>query len=350
MLNIKVKDIADFINGTVSGDEQIQINSVSKIQDALPGSLTFLYLPAYEKYFPDTKASAILVKTDFAKTRNDITYIEVDQPEKAFAKILIQFFKPEIMLSGIDKSAFIHETASIGKNISLGKNVVISAGCKIGDNVKIFHNSVLLENVEIGDDSIIYQNVSVREDCKIGKRVILHCGSVIGADGFGYTTDDKGAYQKIPQLGNVILEDDVEIGANTTIDRAAFGSTIVGKGVKIDNLVQIAHNVTVGENTVMSGQVGISGSTNVGKNAILAGQVGVAGHLEIGDGVVLMAQAGVSKSLTKSGFYFGSPAKEIRTAKRIEAHIRNLPEYSEKIKTLESEIAKLKEQISKLNS
>ena len=350
MPNIKVKDIADFVNGTISGNEQVEINSVSKIHEALPGSLTFLYLPAYEKYFPGTKASAILVKKDFAKTRSDITYIEVDQPEKAFASIIIHFFKQDILLSGIDKTAYVHESATIGENVSLGKNVVVSAGCKVGNNVKIFHNSVLLENVEVGDDSVIYQNVSVREDCKIGKRAILHCGCVIGADGFGYTTDEKGIYHKIPQLGNVVLEDDVEVGANSTIDRAAMGSTILKKGVKIDNLVQIAHNVSVGKNTVMSAQVGISGSTKIGESCILAGQVGLSGHIELGDGVVLIAQSGVSKSIPKAGYYFGSPAKEFRAAKRIEAHIRNLPEYSEKIKTLEAEIAKLKEQISKMNS
>jgi UDP-3-O-[3-hydroxymyristoyl] glucosamine N-acyltransferase len=347
--DITIKDIAGFVKGTVTGNADTKINSVSRIQDAESGALTFLYLPAFQKYFTETKASAIIVKKGFEKTRNDITYIEVDQPEKAFAKIVIHFFKPEIKLSGIDKSSFVHESASVGKNVALGKNVVISDGCKIGDNVKIFHNSVMLENVEVGEDSIIYQNVSIREDCKLGKRVIIHCGAVIGADGFGYSTDEKGIYNKIPQLGNVVLEDDVEIGANTTIDRAAFGSTIIGNGVKIDNLVQIAHNVTVGENTVMSGQVGVSGSTNIGKNSILAGQVGLAGHLEIGDGVVLLAQAGVSKSITKAGYYFGSPAKEFGAAKRIEAHIRNLPEYSEKIKNLESEISKLKEQLSKIN-
>ncbi len=349
MSEIKVRDIANFVSGTVTGNEQEKINSISKIQEAASGSITFLYLPAYQKYFINTKASAILVKKDFNKTRNDITYIEVDQPEKAFARIAMHFFKPEILLSGIDKTSFVHETASIGKNVALGKNVVISAGCKIGNNVKVFHNSVLLENVEIGDDSVIYQNVSIRENCKLGKRVILHCGAVVGSDGFGYSTDNNGVYHKIPQIGNVVLEDDVEIGANTTIDRAAMGSTIIRSGVKIDNLVQVAHNVSVGKNTVMSAQVGISGSTNVGNNCILAGQVGLSGHIDLGDGVVLIAQSGVSKSIPKAGYYFGSPAKEFGKAKRIEAHIRNLPEYNEKIKNLETEIVKLKEQLSKIN-
>jgi UDP-3-O-[3-hydroxymyristoyl] glucosamine N-acyltransferase len=349
LAEITVKDIADFVNGSITGNGQAKINTIAKIQEAKAGNLTFLYLPAYQKYFDTTKAEAILVKKDFNKTRNDITYIEVDKPEKAFAKIVMHFFKPEILLSGIDKTSFVHESARIGKNVSLGKNVVVSGGCKIGNNVKIFHNSVLLENVEVGDDSVIYQNVSIREDCKLGERVILHCGTVIGSDGFGYSTDENGVYHKIPQVGNVVLEDDVEIGANTTVDRAAMGSTIIRSGVKIDNLVQIAHNVSVGKNTVMSAQVGISGSTNIGNNCILAGQVGLSGHIDLGDGVVLIAQSGVSKSIPKAGYYFGSPAKEFGAAKRIEAHIRNLPEYSEKIKSLELEISKLKEQLSKIN-
>lgn len=350
MSTLKVKDIAEFIGGNVTGNNETVIDSVAKIQEAKSGDLTLLYLPSFEKFFSSTRADAILVKKGFNKIRNDITYIEVDEPEKAFARIITRFFKPEITISGIDETAFVHNSVTLGKNVSLGKNVVVSAGCKIGDNVKIYHNSVVYENVEIGNDVIIYSNVNIRENCKIGNRVILHCGSVIGADGFGYSTDEKGVYHKIPQIGNVILEDDVEVGANATIDRAAMGSTLVGKGVKIDNLVMIAHNVTIGENTVMSAQVGISGSTNVGKNNILAGQVGVAGHLEIGDGVVLLAQAGVSKSIPKAGYYFGSPAKEVKTAKRIEGHIRNLPEYSERIKLLEEDLKKLKEEFSKIKS
>ena len=226
----------------------------------------------------------------------------------------------------------------------MGKNVVIGPNCKIGNNVKIFHNSVILDNVEVGDNSLIYQNVSIREDSKIGKNVIIHAGAVIGSDGFGYRKDEKGVYNKVPQIGNVILEDDVEIGANTTIDRAALGSTIVKKGTKIDNLVQIAHNVSVGSNTVMSAQSGVSGSVKIGDNVIIAGQVGLAGHLEITDNVVLMAQSGVAKTISKPGLYFGSPAKEARTAKILEAHFRNFPEYVERIKKLEEEIKKLKEE------
>jgi len=343
-MNFTIKEVAHFIGGKISGDESINISKVARIEEAQKGELTFLYHPSYEKYFPSTKASAILVKPDFKKTREDITYIEVDSPDKAFGQIIIKYYTPDFKLNGINDLAFIHKNASIGKNVSLGMNVAISAGCKIGNNVKIFHNTVLLENVEIGDDTIVFQNVSIREDCRIGKRVIIHPGVVIGSDGFGFNPDEKGVYQKIPQIGNVIIEDDVELGANTTIDRAAVGSTIIGRRTKIDNLVQIAHNVVVGEDTVISAQCGISGSTKIGSNCILAGQVGIAGHLQIADNVILLARSGVSKSITAAGYYFGSPAKEIKTAYRIEAHIRNLPDYFERIKIIENEITKMKEQ------
>jgi len=345
-MQIAIKEIADLIKGKIVGDSTLTISALAKIDEAKSGELTFLYLPAYEKFFTNTKASAILVKPEFEKSRNDITYIEVNEPDKAFSSLIIHYFSPSFYLSGVDKTASIDNTAEIGADVALGKNVVVSAGCKIGNNAKIFHNTVLLENVEIGNDALIFQNVSIREGCKLGNKVIVHPGTVIGSDGFGYKQDEKGVYQKIPQIGNVIIEDDVEIGANVTIDRAAIGSTIIKKGVKIDNLVQIAHNVIIDENSVMSAQAGISGSTKIGKNCILAGQVGVVGHIEIADGTILTAQSGVSKSIKKSGFYFGSPAKELKTAKIIEAHSRNLPDYYKRITQLEEEVKRLKEKLN----
>ena len=344
-MNFTIKEAAQFIGGKIFGDENISISKVARIEEAQKGELTFLYHPSYEEYFPSTKASVILVKPDFKKTRDDITYIEVDSPEKAFGKIIIKYFTPDFNLIGINDIAFVHKDASIGKGVSLGMNVVISAGCKIGNNVKIFHNTVLLENVEVGDDTILFQNVSIREDCRIGKRVIIHPGVVIGSDGFGFNPDEKGVYQKIPQIGNVIIEDDVELGASTTIDRAAVGSTIIGRGTKIDNLVQIGHNVSIGEDTVISAQCGISGSTKIGSNCILAGQVGIADHIKIADNVILLAKSGVAKSITAAGYYFGTPAKEIKTAYRIEAHIRNLPGSIERINEIEKEIKKMKNQL-----
>ncbi len=346
-MKILLKDISDFINGEIFGNERLEINRPAKIEEAQTGDITFLYLPAYEKYLPSTKASAVLVKKGFNKTRDDLSYIEVEDPSKSFYKIIIKYFSPEFKLEGIDKSAAIHPSAVIGKNVSLGKNVVISERCKIGNNVRIFHNTVLLNDVEVGDDTLIFQNVSVREECKIGKRVIIHPNTVIGSDGFGYFTDDKNVYHKIPQIGNVVIEDDVEIGSNVSIDRAALGSTLIKRGVKIDNLAQIAHNVQIGEDTVISSQVGISGSTKIGSKCIILGQVGLIGHIDIADNVILIAQSGVSKGISKPGRYFGSPAKEFSVALRQEAHIRNLPEYAEKIKRLEEQVKLLQEELKK---
>lgn len=342
-MSIPLKEIADLVGGKIFGDESITINNVAKVDEAKIGDITFIYLPAYEKYFESTNASAILVKPDFDKTRDGITLIKVDAPDKAFLKIILKYYSPEFNLEGVDNTAFIHPTAILGENVALGKNVVVSAGCRIGDNSKIFHNTVLYDNAEIGSDCLFFSNISIRENCKIGDRVILHSGVVIGSDGFGFNPDEKGVYQKVPQIGNVVIEDDVEIGSNVSIDRAALGSTIIKRGTKIDNLVQIAHNVVVGEDTVISSQTGISGSTKIGNNCIIAGQVGIVGHIEIVDKVVLMAQSGVSKTITKPGYYFGYPAKEVKQARVLEAHIRNLPDYSLRLKQLESEIVKLKE-------
>ena len=348
-MKIKLQEIAKQINGKITGDEGFIVSGLAKIDEAKNGELTFLYHPAYDKYFQSTKASAILVKNGFDKTRNDINYIETEYPEKAFFTLIRSYFIPKFELDGIDKTAFVHPSAVIGKGSVLGKNVVISAGCKIGENVKIFHNTALLNDVEVGDGSLIFQNVSIRENCKVGKRAVIHPGVVIGSDGFGFNPDEKGIYHKIPQVGNVVIGDNVELGANVTIDRASLGSTVIKSGVKVDNLVQIAHNVTIGENTVISSQSGISGSTKVGKNCILAGQVGLVGHIEIADNTILLAQSGISKSIKKSGKYFGSPAKELSTALRLEAHLRNLPEYAERIKELENQIKALKEEIQKAN-
>ncbi len=347
---ISLTEIAGLIDGKITGDHNIKISNLAKIEEAGPGDLTFLYLKHYEKFFASTKASAILVKPGFNKSRNDIAYIEVNDPNKAFSKILIRYFSPEFPLTGIDISASVHPLAVIGKNVAIGKNVVVSAGCRINDNVKIFHNTVLLEDVIVDSGTLIFQNVSIREKVKIGKRVIIHPGAVLGSDGFGFFTDEKGIYNKIPQIGNVVLEDDVEIGANVTIDRAAFGSTVIKRGTKLDNLVQIAHNVVVGEDTVISAQTGISGSAKIGNHCILAGQVGLIGHIEIGDNVILMAQSGISKSLTRPGQYFGSPAREARIAMKQEAYIRNLPEYLERIKQLEQQVKTLTEEFKKSNN
>ncbi|MAT60004.1 MAG: UDP-3-O-(3-hydroxymyristoyl)glucosamine N-acyltransferase [Ignavibacteriae bacterium] len=346
-MKISVREAAYYIGGTIFGDENLSFNNVAKIEEAENGDLTFLYLSSYEKYFSTTKASVIIVKPDFKKTRDDITYIQVENPNVAFQKIIIKYFNNLPQLSTSPHNLVVSPTAVIGKNVKFGNNVVIKDRTVVEDNSFIFDNTVILEDCFIGEGSIIYPNVSIREKCSIGKNVIIHSGVVIGSDGFGFTPDEKGVYFKVPQIGNVIIEDNVEIGANTAIDRAAMGSTVIKRGSKIDNLVQIGHNVIVGENTVISGQTGISGSTKIGNNSILAGQVGLAGHLEIGDKVIIGAQSGVSKSITKPGMYFGYPAKEMAIALRTEAHIRNLPKYAERIKDLENKISELEKKINK---
>lgn len=348
-MEITVKEIAEIVDGQLFGDDKIVIRNLAKIEEAESGDLTFLYLPVYEKYFQTTQASAILVKPNFNKARNDIAYIEVKDPNKAFFKIVNKYFTPDFTLKGIDATAFVHPKAKLGNNVSLGRNVVISAGCVIGDNVKIFHNSVLHENVAVGNDCLFFSNISIREKCIIGDRVIIHSGTVVGSDGFGYDADEKGVFHKIHQIGIVKIEDDVELGANVCIDRASTGATVIKKGVKIDNLVHVAHNVVIGDNTAIAAQAGISGSTKIGNNCLIAGQVGIVGHIEIADKVTLIAQSGVSKGIPKAGTYFGAPAKEMKTALRLEGHIRSLPEYSEKLHKLEIQLNELKEKLNKLD-
>lgn len=340
-MKIPITEIASLIESVVDGDTTLFISNPAKIEEAKERDITFLYQSAYEKYFPSTKASAIIVKPGFNKTRKDITYLEHKDPNKAFNKIILHFFNKDFELKGISSSSSIHPSVQLGENTAIGENVVIEEGCVIGKNTKIFHNTVVLSNSKIGDNCLIFHNVSIREEVIIGNRVIIHCGTVVGSDGFGYVQNENREYVKVPQIGNVIIEDDVELGANVCIDRASIGATIIKKGVKIDNLVQIAHNVIVGEHTAISGQTGISGSVKIGNHCIFAGQVGVAGHIEIGDNIIVAAQSGISKSLTKPGIYFGYPAKDQRTALRTEGHIRNLEDYANRIKQLEKKIEEL---------
>jgi UDP-3-O-[3-hydroxymyristoyl] glucosamine N-acyltransferase len=347
-MKIKLKDAADFVGGTVIGNPDLEISNIAKIEEAGEGDLTFLYLPAYEKFLETTKASAVIISPKFKKSRSDLSYIEIDNPNVAIQKIISTFLKPEIHVQGVDPSASVDSTAILGKNVTLGKNVVISSGCKIGDNSVIMHNTVVMENSTVGNNCLIYPNVTIRENTSIGNNVIIHSNSCIGSDGFGYVMNQKHEYEKVPQIGNVVIEDDVEIGSNVSIDRAAIGSTLIKKGVKIDNLVQIAHNVQIGEHTAIAAQAGISGSAKIGKHCMIAGQSGFVGHIEITDGVIIGAQSGVSKSIKRPGKYRGTPAQEMSDQLHMEAHMRNLPKYAEKIKKLEEKIAFLESQISEL--
>lgn len=345
-MKITIKEAADLVGGVVFGNPESIITNIAKIEEAKEGELTFLYLDSYAHYLETTKASVVLISPDFEKCRNDISYIEVKDPHNALNLLLKKFFQPNFGMKGIDPTAQIDSTAIISSSAIIGKNVVISAGSKIGENSVIHHNSVIMENVTIGDNCLIYPNVTIRENCRLGNNIIIHSNTCIGSDGFGFIPNAKGEYEKIPQIGNVVIEDNVEIGSNVSVDRAALGSTIIKKGTKIDNLVQIAHNVVIGENSIIISQSGIAGSTKIGKNCILAGQVGVVGHIEIADNVTITAQSGVSKSIEKAGKYRGSPAAPLGETLRIESLTRNLPTLVEKIKKLEEKVASLETKFS----
>jgi UDP-3-O-[3-hydroxymyristoyl] glucosamine N-acyltransferase len=344
-MNITVKNIANIVDGEIIGDPNLIIKNVARIEEANEGDLTFLYNSNYKKHLASTKATAILIDSNTELSNHNITYIKVVKPNIAFQEIIIKFFNPDFKFSSIAKSANIDVTATLAENVGIGENVFIGKNCIIQEGVTIYPNTVILDNCKIGTNTLIFPNVTIREDTIIGKNVIIQPGAVIGSDGFGYSKDSNGIYNKIPQIGNVIIEDDVEIGANVTIDRSSLGSTIIGKGVKLDNLVQVAHNVTIGSNTVFSSQSGIAGSAKIGNNCIVAGQVGIVGHLEVGDDIIIGGQSGVTKSLKKPGTYFGTPAKEIKTSLRLESHIRNLPNYAEKIKNLENKITDLESKL-----
>jgi UDP-3-O-[3-hydroxymyristoyl] glucosamine N-acyltransferase len=351
---VKVKDIASLLHGTVVGDAEIEISHVAKIEEAGAGDITFLANPKYEKYLSSTRASAVVVSRDLDEKklngkRRQIAFVKVDNPYGSLPQLL-QTLEGVVSPSftGIHPSAVIASSADLSPSVAVGANVVIGERVRIGKDSKIAHGSVIGDDVVVGCDVSIYPNVTIREKCRIGDRVIVYPGAVIGSDGFGFAPDRNGTYRKIPQVGNVVLEDDVEIGANCTIDRATLGETLIKRGVKLDNLVHVAHNVVIGENTMIAAQAGIAGSTKVGKNVRMGGQVGIIGHVEIADNVAIIAQSGVSKSLTKPGTtYFGAPAKEQRTAFRIEAALRHLPELLEEVKQLREKLDELENRMKK---
>ncbi len=343
---LTVSQIAKLVDGEVVGKTEKEIFNVAKIEDAGENDLTFLYQEKYEKFITPASSFAVLVKKDFNKEFPNLTLIKVNEPYLAFIEVINHFFTPEIELPPLfEIGTHTKIEFSFGKNFRCGKNVFIGKNCKIGDNVIIYPHVTILNDVEIGDDTIIYPRVTIREYCKIGKRNILHSGVVIGSDGFGYYKLENKSYKKIPQVGIVVLEDDVEIGANTCIDRATIGETRVKRGTKIDNLVQVAHNVVIGECCAISGQTGIAGSTKIGNRVIIAGQVGVADHLNIEDDVIVMAQSGVSHNLKAGKIYFGSPAMEMREAFKINALVKSLPELKEKISELQKKIAELESKL-----
>lgn len=341
-MEFSAQQIAEFLKGEVVGNKDIKVSDFSKIEEGRRGTLTFLANPKYTHYIYETHADIVIVNKTFEPERAiSATLIKVDDAYQSVAQLftLVNNLKPR--KTGISAKADIAQSASIGKDIFVGAFVSIGENCKIGNNVTIHPNTQIGDNVSVGDGSIIYSNVSIYSDCVVGKNNIIHSGAVIGADGFGFAPDEEGHYHKIPQIGNVVLGDDVEIGANTTIDRATMGATHIGDGVKIDNLVQVAHNVEVGEYTAIAAQTGIAGSTKVGRRCIFGGQVGITGHISIADGTILGAQTGVSGNINEGGkVWAGSPVLPIDTFRRSSVLIRKLPDIVHTVYDLEKKLQK----------
>jgi UDP-3-O-[3-hydroxymyristoyl] glucosamine N-acyltransferase len=331
--------IAQFIHGEVIGDENVKVNTISKIEEAKEGSLTFLANPAYTPHIYKTGASIVLVNKDFnPETPLSCTLIKVDNAYNALAGLLNLYQQSKPSKKGISSLASVASTATIGDNVYIGEFAVISEGATIGDNAKIYPQCYIGDNAAVGADSTLFAGVKVYEECIIGKSCTIHSGAVIGADGFGFAPQSDNNYMKIAQIGNVIIEDHVEIGANTTIDRATMGSTVIKKGVKLDNLIQVAHNVIIGENTVIAAQTGIAGSTRLGKNCMIGGQVGISGHLSVGDGVKMAAQTGISSNVKDKKIMMGAPAFDHDKYIKAYIHFRNLEKIVKRIEELENKL------------
>lgn len=339
-MQFNASQIASFIHGSLEGNPDVMISEIAKIEDASQGSLSFVANPKYEPYLYETDASIVIVNKSFQAERPvSPTLIRVDDAYAAFALLMdkySQLISGDDERKGIEQPAYISDTASLGQDVYIGAFSYIGKNVKIGNKVKIFPGTFIGDNVQIGNNSTINAGVKIYHNSQIGSQVIIHAGVVIGGDGFGFAQQKDGSYKKVPQLGNVVIEDHVEIGANTTIDRATMGSTIIRKGVKLDNLIQIAHNVEIGEGTVIAAQTGISGSTKIGKHCVIGGQVGIVGHIQIADGTKINAQSGLSKSVTTPDTALtGSPAFDYKSSLRSQAIFRNLPSILERIEKLE---------------
>ncbi len=343
-MEITASQIAYLLNGTVEGDPEAKLHTVARIEDAHPGALTFLSNPKYETHIYTTTASAVLVRHDFVPAKElPLTLIRVGDPYQALAKLLTWYEEARPVKRGIHHSAIIDESAQLGRELYIGAGTVVEEKVVIGDRCVIHPQVYIGENVTIGKNCILHPGVRICRDSVIGDNCIFHPGAVIGSDGFGFAPVTDADYIKIPQIGNVVIEDNVEIGSNTCIDRATMGSTIIRKGVKLDNLIQVGHNCEIGENTVIAAQSGLAGSSRVGKNCMFGGQVGLAGHLTIADGCRIGAQSGVMSSITtENAVLLGYPATESRQYLRSFAHLRKLPDLSSRLDTLEKRVESLK--------
>ena len=338
MLEFSAQQIALMIQGQVEGDASVTVHNFGKIEEATAGQITFLANPKYEAFLYTTAASIVIIGAQQQlKEKIKATLIRVPDAYAAFATLLTKYQELKAQqLEGIQTPSFIAPSAKIGTNHFIAAFAYINEGATLGDHVKIFPNVVIGENVKIGNHVTIHPGVVVYADCVIGNHVTIHSGSIIGSDGFGFAPKEDGSYQKVPQLGNVVIEDDVEIGANTTIDRATIGSTFIRKGVKLDNQIQIAHNVEIGSNSVIAAQTGVSGSTKIGKNVMAGGQVGFSGHIAIADGIKIAGRTGVTKSFTTANMTLtGYPAADQKQSLRSQVYVKNLPELEKRVQELE---------------
>ncbi len=338
-MKFTAEQIAGILNGEVVGNPNAEVSKLAKIEEGIPGSLTFLSNPKYQNYIYTTQATITIVNKNF-EPENPITttLIKVDDPYQAFSKLLEYYNQVKLMKSGIEQPSVISDGVTYGDDLYLGSFCYVGKNVKIGNNVKIYPNTFIGDNVVIGDNCVFFAGVRVYSETEIGNNCVIHSGAIVASDGFGFAPHEDGTYSKIPQIGNVILEDDVEIGACTTIDRATMGSTIIRKGAKLDNQIQIAHNVEVGENTVIAAQTGIAGSTKIGKNCMIGGQVGVAGHITIGDNVRIQAQSGIGKSLKDGEVVQGSPAFTYGDFSKSYVHFRNLPKIVSDLDALKKKL------------
>jgi UDP-3-O-[3-hydroxymyristoyl] glucosamine N-acyltransferase len=344
-MQFSANQIAEIISGKVEGNGEVLVASFGKIEEAQAGQLAFLANPKYEDYLYTTKADVIIISEDqILKTPLTATLVRVPDAYSAFALLLRQYERLLAQqLVGIQQPSYIHPSVATPDDIFIGAFAYIGENVKLGENVKIYPQVYLGNNVVIGDGVVLHPGVKVYHDCVVGNKVVIHAGTVVGGDGFGFAPQPDGSFKKVPQMGNVIIEDYVEIGCNTSIDRATIGSTIIKKGAKLDNLLQIAHNVEVGNNTVIAAQAGVSGSTKIGNNVMIGGQVGIVGHLTIADGSKINAQSGVSKSMkTPNTAVTGSPAYDYTAALRSQALMRKLPELEKRIKELEEKLREVK--------
>jgi UDP-3-O-[3-hydroxymyristoyl] glucosamine N-acyltransferase len=340
-MEFSAQQIAALIGGKIEGNPSVKIKTLAKIEEALPGSLTFLANPKYVSYLPTTKASIVILTDGISNEKSSATLIKVKDGREAFTILLEAYHKLQFGKTGIEEHATVAKSAKLGKDSYVGASSYIGENVTIGDNVKIFPTVYIGDNCKIGDNCIIYPGVKIYRESIIGKGCTFHSGVVIGSDGFGFVPNDENNYRKMPQVGNVIIEDNVEIGSNSTIDRATMGSTVIHKGVKLDNLIQVGHNVEIGENTVVAAQSGIAGSTKIGRDCMIGGQVGIIGHLTIGNRVKIAAQSGIGSDIADDEIIQGSPAFDHIDYKKSYVIFKRLPELNKKIKELEAKIEAL---------